>query len=340
MRRPRIDFQRCAYCGTHVPREADTCPYCGRHTRSVIDLFRGWRAMYTAAPALFVSLFVFALPDHAFSPSLTSGEQSALEAGVFGVGLLPLLSAMVRMWWRRRRSEPGALTSRIEKLRGEHNILRRDLRATQTRIASAERERAAAQGRASTALLRELEQDRRLRTAQRRMIGDLSERMEQLEIEGWRLDLQYFEACRDARLDAPEVVAELAAKIDALEKSQARETRSIAWQRAIEDATVLHRELARGVPRWLAATRLDPLTHAQLVAPDAQEDTHEAVALKDDTESQLERIDRGFSALEELSSEIRDLSSSAQVRVSVDEVDEENDFEAAVQAIPTGESRR
>lgn len=310
-----LDYRRCDECGGRVPREIESCPSCGRFDGSLRQLATFGRLLAIGGPALLAWIVVIGMPDGV----LGEPGASIVEAGAIGVGLAPLACALLWLVGQRRRRDPRSFAARIEATEARLEELERDLEHTERRILAARRDLDDEKSpRASAVLRRELEHDRRLRAAQRRLIEQLEDRRERLAIERFKAELVYFEACRDAPVDAPAEARALAARIEALRCSLG-EHREEAWERVLEDARVLHRQLARGVARLEAARRLDPLAHADLhVDPHAPSDERAADELEDRMELHLERIERGFDAIDELNADLDDPDASG-MRLRVDD---------------------
>lgn len=310
-----LDYRRCDECGARSPREIESCPSCGRFGGSLRQLATVTRLLAIGGPALVALVVVMGMPDGFFHEP----GSSLVEAAAFGVGLAPLAGALLWLVRQGRRRDPRSYAARIEATEARLVELEHDLDQTERRIHAARRELDdEKRPRAASVLRRELEQDRRLRAAQRRLIEQLEDRRQRLSIERFKSELAYFEACRDAQVDAPQEARALAARIEALRCSLG-EHHEEAWERVLEDARVLHRQLARGVARLDAARRLDPLAHADLhVDPIASHDERAGDELEDRMELHLERIERGFDALDELNADLDDPDASG-LRLRVDD---------------------
>jgi len=278
------------------------------------------RFVLLAGPALLATLLTLVLPS-----DLLAGQEGAVDGTLLSLGFSPLLSAVAWLLWRSGQRDEKSFAKRIEALEAKLSDVQRDLDQTEERMAAARRDAKRFVGtRSEAAIDRELAQDERLRTAQRRLVVELTARVEQLRIARWRAELAYAEACRDARLPIPEVAAELETRIECLRQTlDGSEIEAEAWIDTLEEAYALHRDLTRGIPRLHAAARLDPLSHAGMGAESLLEDDDEREelggALDEDTELQLERIDRSFDALEELADEMAGDADSSGVRVRVDD---------------------
>lgn len=262
-----------------------------------------------------------------------------VEAAVLGVGLAPLASVMAWLTLRRRRRDDSALGPQIDRLETRLAALRLDLAATERRIAGASHDLLVAwSDRGVRAAQQELTQDRRLAAAQRRMYLELKAKLERLRIARIRAEMAYAEACRDARIETPELAADLAARIVSLERSlDGSEQEPEAWALLLEDLRLLHRELTRGVPRLLAAARLDPLSHAGLADEPHEVDWRDRDvnatdgSLVGETELQLDRIARGLDAIDEVERGETAPPPESRVRVRLEEdLTEENET-----AVPT-----
>lgn len=253
-----------------------------------------------------------------------------VEAAFLGAGLAPLASVVAWLSLRRRRRDANALGPQIDRLETRLMALRADLAATERRIAGASHDLLVAWSpRSVRAAQRELVQDRRLAAAQRRMYLELKAKIERLRIARIRAEMAYAEACRDARLEMPELSADLAARIVSLDRSlDGSEQESEAWSALLEDLRLLHRDLTRGVPRLLAASRLDPLSHAGLADEPHEDDLEGSVVASDgsldgETDHQLERISRGLEAIDELERPEEDFVAAPRVELRVEAVDVE-----------------
>jgi len=314
-----LDFRRCGACGTWFPDQADSCPSCGRFGLALHELFTGPRLAATGG----LPLIAFALAF--FTPG-------AWSAAMVSAGLSSFVGAFAWLLWRRRRRDPSAYGERIEDVQHRLEALDLDLEETDRRLDAArndlERERSP---RSIDRIEHELGQDRRLQSAQRRLVLQLERRLEQLRIERFRAQLRYFEACRDARIDSQAIAHELAARI----REVPADRDPILWDPVLEDALLLQRQLARGVQRLHAARRLDPLAYADVTgeladaAPPAEDGE-----LDEQTDQHLERIERSFEALEEIASELVGDPDASGVRLRVDDdlmaaLDEAVEVEAA-----------
>ena len=314
-----LDFRRCE-CGVRYARDHASCPTCGRDGFELPDLFVDRRFYAVAAPAVTTLVVLFGLSPNALEPWLTVGQQALLEEVALALGVLPALVFFGWLGWRARRRDPVAVRLRLAELDQRVGRLRDDLRATQRRLGAARRDlERAPEGVMSQALAEEVEQDRRLREAQRALLAELTKRAEQLRVVEWREELAFFEACRDARRDAPELAAELATRIEDLEADlDARDAPDDLWLPVLEEAWATQRALSRGIPRLLAAARLDPLARVDLVAQSELPQPRLDGSLADETEDQLDRIERAFEVLEELELEIAE-SDASGVHVRVDD---------------------
>jgi ribosomal protein L40E len=301
-----IDFRRCQECGAHHPADADSCPACGRFVMRTRDLAQGRALVVHGGLPVLAALFAILAP-------------SPWGPVVVGAGFAPLLVALAWLAWRRQRRSPRSFKRRIEAIEVRLAQVQRDLRQTESRLVAAALDREAERRpRAAAMLDRELAQDRRLRGAQRRLVAQLERRLEHLEIERFRDALRYYEACRDARVESPLLAKELGRRIRAAEAQ--RPERSEAWDRALEEARLLQRQISRGVQRLHAALRLDPLAHAELAALEDDDGMVEGDGeLDEQVDQQLERIERGFAALEELTAELAGELEGSGVRVRVDD---------------------
>jgi len=316
-----LDFRRCGACGTWFPHDTDSCPSCGRFGLALHELFTGPRLAATGG----LPLIAFALAF--FSPG-------AWSTAMVGAGLTSFAGAFAWLLWRRLNRDPSSYTERIEDVQHRLEALDHDLEETDRRLDAAradfERE---LRPRTSDLLERELGQDRRLQSAQRRLVLQLERRLEQLRIERFRAQLRYFEACRDARIDSQAVAQELAARI----REVPADRDPAMWETVLEDAMLLQRQLERGVQRLHAARRLDPLAYTDVTgeiadaAPPAEDGE-----LDEQTEQHLERIERSFEALEEIASELVGDPDASGVRLRVDDdliaaLDEAVELEAEAQ---------
>ncbi len=294
-------YRQCDGCGEHIPRDRDACPMCGRLSVTLGHLLRRWRLLATLGPALVALFVVGAIP----SDLLVAPADVLFEAGTIGVGFAPLLLALARLMRTRGRRDPSSYAARIEATEARLAALERDLADTAARIAAARQELThETSDRIAENLRRELGQDRRLRVAQRRLASQLEARAQALEIERFRAELAYYEACRDECLDAPHEAQALTDKISALRTDLGAHP-DPAWLQVIDDARALQVQLARGIQRLQAARRLDPLAYADLsIDLSAPEPDTSSADLDAQTELHLERIDRGFEALDELNDEL------------------------------------
>lgn len=302
-----IDFRLCDDCGTHFTRETESCPSCGRYAPSSVELLTGPRLPATGGlPTLAVVLAFFV--------------DSPWEPVVVGAGFAPILIALAWLGWRRRRRDPSCFATRIDDVEERLEDVERDLVDTEKRVGAASEDLSyESRPRAQQMLERELAQDRRLRSAQRRLVRQLEQRLEQLQIERFREELHYYERCRDARIDAPELAGELAGRIQAVEGALGDHP-SEGWVLALEEARLLLRQVSRGVQRLHAAVRLDPLAYADLTAEVANDvDEEPDGELDEQIDQQLERIDRSFAALEELAADLVGDADASGVRVRVDD---------------------
>ncbi len=301
-----IDFRRCDECGAHYARDLDSCFSCGRFGERPRELFGGRRLPATGGLPTLAVVLAFFVP-------------SPWEPVVVGAGFAPLLVALAWTAWRRGQRDPASFRARIAELQRRLEEVERDLAHTDQRvIAATEDLDVETRPRAAATLTRELDQDRRLRRAQRRLVRQLERRLEQLEIERFRAELRFFERCRDARLDDPALADELARTIDELE-AHLGDTMTDAWAIALEEAWLLQRQMSRGVQRLRAAVRLDPLAHADLAGEVANDVSSDEGELDDQVDQHLERIARGFAAVEELASELVGDPDASGPRVRVDD---------------------
>lgn len=302
-----IDFRRCDECGGHFPRAMDHCPSCGRCGLDPGDLVKGSKLAVTGGlPSLAIALAFFV--------------PSPWEPVLVASGFAPIFIALAWLVWRHRRADPTSFAHRIADVERRLDEVEQDLAQTEERSRAAREDLESERNpRAVTMLERELAQDQRLRTAQRKLVCQLERRLEQLEIERFRAELRYFEACRDACVDEPHLSYELGQRIRQVEH-QLGGIATPAWATALEEARLLRRQLSRGVQRLRAAVRLDPLAHADLTGelPDESPEVAEG-ELDDRVQAHLERIDRSFAALEELASEIVGDPDASGVRVRVDD---------------------
>ena len=242
---------------------------------------------------------------------------NAWSPAVVGAGFTPLLAALAWLLWRRGRRDTLSLTGRIDDVRKRLDELDHDLEDTDRRLEAARKDlEAESRARACDMLEREVAQDRRLQAAQRRLVLQLEQRLEQLEIDRFRTQLRYFEACRDARIDSDTLATDLESCILAVSP----QSDAAAWESALEDARLLHRQLQRGVGRLHAASRLDPLAYADVTTngPSALPFNEEG-ELDEQTDHQLERIERSFEALEEIAAELVGDPDASGVRLRVDD---------------------
>ncbi len=300
-----LEFRHCGGCGTWFPQRSDSCPGCGTFGASFAELFVGNRLAATGGiPLLAVVLAIFA--------------PSPWGTAVMGAGLSPLLAAAAWLLYRRSRKDPTSYAERIADAQRRLEELDRALDDTDARLAAARADlESEARPRAASMLEREVVQDRRLQAAQRRLVVQLERRLEQLEIDRFRMRLRYFEACRDARVDSSALVAEL----DAVIRAVPAERVAPAWELVLEDARLLHRQLSRGVRRLEAARRLDPLAFADLAGTEVASvpSPTEEGALDEQTDVHLERIERSFEALEEIASELVGDPDASGIRLRVDD---------------------
>ncbi|MGF1467870.1 MAG: hypothetical protein ACFCGT_17255 [Sandaracinaceae bacterium] len=317
---PGLDFRRCDDCGARHPRGEPVCASCGRDAFQLPDLLRDRRFYAVGLLALAATLLAVAIPPGALSPLLTLGQQTVLEELVMTLAVLPLLLFLGWVGWRRRRRDAAAYVARIDEVETQVAGLQSDVMATERRLSAARRDRGRLdEGGAARELEHEIAQDQRLRQAQRRLVAELAGRAEQLRVERWRRELVFYEACRDSRVEAPELAAELANRIEELEDDLGRRNapRDL-WGPVLDDSWSLQRSLSRGVPRLLAAARLDPLARVDLVQAPPASASAGGESLDDELERHLDRIERDFDALEELEDEMRDTDASG-VRVRVDD---------------------
>lgn len=302
-----IDFRRCDDCGGRFPRATDHCPSCGRCGLDPGDLVRGNKLAVTGGLPSLAIVLAFFVP-------------SPWEPVLVACGFAPIFAALAWLAWRHRRADTSSFAHRIAHVEHRLDEVERDLRQTEDRVRGAREDLDAERHPRAIAMLeRELAQDRRLRTAQRKLVSQLERRLEQLEIERFRSELRYFEACRDACVDAPHLGYELGERIRRVEHRLGG-VASPSWAAALEEARLLRRQLSRGVQRLRAAVRLDPLAYADLTGelPDEAPEVAEG-ELDDQVQAHLERIDRGFAALEEIASEIVGDPDASGVRVRVDD---------------------
>lgn len=299
-----LDFRRCGNCGTRFPRESDSCPSCGQFGVTLPDLFRGPRLPATGGIPLLAVLVAFFVPN-------------PWSTAMVGAGLTPMLAAVAWLLWRKSHRDPACFAGRIEDLQKRLEELDLDLEDTDKRLGATRKDLESEQSERSHEMLeREVAQDRRLQAAQRRLVVQLEQRLERLEIERFRTKLRYFEACRDARIDNESIATELETCIRSVPSDRAEGV----WETVLEDARLLHRQLARGVRRLHAARRLDPLAYADIAGEpaDAQPPTEEG-ELDEQTDLHLERIERSFEALEEIAAELVGDSEGSGVRLRVDD---------------------
>ncbi|MEZ4335632.1 MAG: hypothetical protein R3B82_03305 [Sandaracinaceae bacterium] len=300
-----LDFRHCGGCGTWFPQASDSCPSCGMHGVSFAELFRGHRLAATGGIPLLAMVIAF------FAPS-------PWGTAVMGAGLSPLLAAAAWLLYRRSRRDPTSFAERIGDVQRRLEQLDRDLEDTDRRLGAARADlEAETRERAADMLEREVRQDRRLQAAQRRLVLQLERRLEQLEVERFRMRLRYFEACRDARVDS----ASLALELEGLIRAVPADRVAPAWETVLEDARLLQRQLARGVRRLDAARRLDPLAYADVHGAelDAEAAPAEEGALDEQTDVHLERIERSFEALEEIAAELVGDPDASGIRLRVDD---------------------
>ena len=299
-----LDFRRCADCGIHFPRHDESCPSCGLYGPGLSELLGGSRLPATGG--LPVLAFVLAF----FVPSPWNGM-------LVGAGMTPLLTALAWLLWKRRRREDACFAFRIREVEARLDELEHDLAETSRRLASAKEDlEIETRKRLARTLQQELRQDRRLQQSQRRLVLQLEQRLERLEIERFRTELTYFEACRDARVDSHELAEELRIRLEELESRRPEG----AWEPILEEGRLLHRQLARGVSRLRAARRLDPLAHLELASelPNALPPTEEG-DLDEQLDRQLERIERSFDAIDEIAAELVGDPDASGVRMRVDD---------------------
>ena len=301
-------FRRCNECGAHFPRETESCPSCGRFSPSLRHLAFEHHLPAVGGLPLLTAIAVLLVPG-----------DSAIEAGLFSASFGPLMVALAYLAWRWPKRDPACHALRARALEAELEEIEKDLADSNRRIADANREiEEERHPRVIATLERELDQDRRLREAQRRLVYQLARRLDQLEVDRFRDELRFFQACRDRRVEAPELAEELRARIDAIE-ARSEEGDAELWEPLIEEARFLRRQLVRGVQRLDAARRLDPLAHVETdTLRDETPDT-EAGALEEQTDHQLERIDRGFDAVDELDAHLAMDADSSGVRLRVDD---------------------
>ncbi|MFK7992090.1 MAG: hypothetical protein AB8I08_39090 [Sandaracinaceae bacterium] len=268
------------------------------------------------SPAALAVLFWLALPEGALPPA---GE-AMLEGSLLGVGLAPLLIALAWLTARKHRRDPSSFAARAEEAELRRDEIESDLARTEARIRTAKYEMEQEQSaRLLTSLRAELQQDRRLRKAQRRLVRQLDQRLQQLGVERFRGELLYFEAHREDAEANPEIAMELARKIEDTRDQHGEG--GPAWEQALEDARALHHQLSRGIERLAAARRLDPLRYADLT-PFEPEDALSVDSEGDlggQIEHHLERIDRGFEALDELRRELSGDADASGLRMRVDD---------------------
>jgi hypothetical protein len=250
------------------------------------------------------ALLVLAVPTESLTGWFGSGAALAEELAL-GVGMLPLLSYLGWLGWKHRRRDEHAYGPRIAILDARLEALEEDLASTDSRLHHARRELDRAKTTAAVReLAEEVRQDERLRDAQRHLVAELRRRVETLRIERWLLDLAYFEAARDARRVEPVLVLQLEERIVQQQRDvHLRNAPRELWEPALEEARALCRSLSRGVPRLIAAARLEPLDHSDLAgrAPRIQRRVlgYDANLVRA-TEAELERIDTSFEALSEV----------------------------------------
>ena len=298
-----LDFRRCGDCGTSFPRGDESCPGCGSYGLGLREALGGRNLPVTGGLPVLAVVLSFFVP-HPFG------------GVVLCAGVTPLIAAIAWLLWRRRARDEGCFAARIERVEERLEELEQDLEDTGRRLEAAradlERETRA---RAAGLLERELAQDRRLQAGQRRLVAQLERRLERLEIERFRVELRYFEACRDAQIDSRDLAEELHARLRELERRELGE----AWAAALEDGRLLQRQLARGVRRLRAARRLDPLAHADLAGTNPAAGAAEEGDLDEQIDHQLERIERSFDAVAELAAELVGNADASGVRLRVDE---------------------
>ena len=253
-------------------------------------------------PTVMTLLFALTVPKEL----LVSPARGLIEAGLMLGMVAPLLFVVGWLLARRHRRDPQSFASRIARVQDRLELVLRDLGQTERRIVDGRADLdMESSPRAARLLRRELAQDLRLRAAQRRLADKLRASLEQLEIERFRDELGYYEAQRDGRREVSDEAGELRMRLASL-RAQLGEGPSASWERALEDARILHRELSRGVQRLHAARRLDPLAHADLteMPREPEPEAVESGDIEDQTELHLERIDRGFEALEEIDEDL------------------------------------
>ena len=300
-----LEFRHCGDCGTWFPQRGEHCPSCGRFGLSPRELFTGKRAPLVSGLPAMVFALAFFLP-------------SPFGAAAVGAGCSQIVFTLVWLLWRQSRRDPESFTARISRLRARLDELDSDLEDTDQRLAAAaadlEFER---RSRGRQMLQRELAQDRRLQSAQRRLVLQLERHLEALEVERFRGQLRYFEACRDARIDS----AALATELDACIRAVEHRADNPIWAPIIEEASLLHRQLERGVARLHAANRLDPLAYAD-VADEEPADAGPPMQegeLDERTDQELQRIERSFEALEEIAAALVGGADASGVRLRVDD---------------------
>lgn len=299
-----LDFRRCGNCGIHFPRQDESCPSCGRYGPALTELLGGSRLPITGGLPALALLIAFFVP-------------SPWGSVIVWAGFTPLLAAVVWTLFRRRRREEECFALQIQDVEARLDELEADLADTERRLTGAKEDLGSEmRSRAAQMLERELAQDRRLQGSQRRLVLQLERRLERLEIERFRVELRYYEACRDARHDSQDLADELHARLHEIESQRLEGP----WEAVLEDARLLHRQLARGVRRLSAAQRLDPLAHVELAGDlvDALPPTEEG-ELDDQMDRQLERIERGFEAVDELTAELGGDPDASGVRLRVDD---------------------
>lgn len=324
--RPDFDFRRCSDCSARYARTLTSCPTCGRYGVSLNEVLEGPQLLVVGSPFLIATLLAFVLPVGRYA-----------ESGLIAAGLTPLLFVISRYLWHRRQRSSDSYYARIERLEHRLEELEHDLAATERRLMAAQDELGEADSdRAARAIRRELDQDERLRRAQRRLTLEIEDRLERLQIEQLKNELLYYEACRDARVEETAAAEELERRIERLEDGL-EDNPGLRWEQAIEDVRSLHRQLSRGVERFHAAARLDPLAHADLGADDEDlEPAFDIGGLEDQTDLHLERIDRGFDALDELTADLAVDPDASGVRLRVDDdvIAQLEAEEAAVEEAP------
>lgn len=299
-----LDFRRCADCEIHFSRDDESCPGCGRFGPSLRELLGGSRLPASGGLPILAIVLAFFVP-HPWG------------SVVLGAGMTPLVAALAWILWRRRRRDEMCFAMRIDEVEGRLDEIEKDLADTGRRLEAAREDLThETRPRPASTLERELAQDRQLQGSQRRLVRQLEGRLERLEIERFRVELRYYEACRDARVDSPDLAGQLHVRLRGLEAERTEP----AWQPVLEDARLLQRQLGRGVRRLHAARRLDPLAFVDFVSdvPEANASSEEG-DLDEQMERQLERIERGFEAVEELAAALSGDPDASGVRMRVDD---------------------